>query len=182
MSSIIRRPEGKPWGKITWYFIHTFCERIHSDFFAANREKCLAILTSVCHMIPCPLCRTHATEYMKRNPLNRLVKNKEDLKAYFHHFHNQATLNGNPKAPIADASVLEMYSRANFPLIINAFKAEYLKKTPTRLDYAHTMYAQRILKDVVGFIHANQRWFVPTPTPAPTPTPDSINITMNIVE
>jgi hypothetical protein len=113
---------------------------------------------------------------MKRNPLNRIVKNKEDLKAYFHHFHNQATLNGNPKAPIADASVLDMYARANFPLIINAFKAEYLKKTPTRLDYTHTMYAQRILKDVIGFMHANQRWFVPTPTP------DNINITMNVVE
>jgi hypothetical protein len=129
-------------------------------------------------MIPCPLCRSHAADYLKRNPLNRIVKNKEDLKAYFHRFHNQATLNGNPKAAVADSSVLEMYKRANFQLIINAFKAEYLKKTPTRLDYAHTMYSQRILTDVVGFIHANQRWFIPVPTP----TPDNINITMTVVE
>lgn len=150
----------KPWGKITWYFIHTFCEKINEPFFMANREKCLAVLTNVCNMIPCPTCRKHASEYMKKNQMTKMIRTKEDLKQYFFKFHNQATLNGNPKSSLPDASVtLDMYKRANFKAIINAFYHEYMKSTPTRQDYGHTFYSQNILRDTIRFVKANQMYF-----------------------
>jgi hypothetical protein len=60
-----------------------------------------------------------------------------------------------------------MYKHSNFPLIINAFVAEYMKNTPTRQDYAHTLFSQRILKDAVAFVNANHRYFAKVPTPMP---------------
>ena len=158
--------KGKPWGRITWYFIHTFCERINPQFFMAKKSECFALLTNVCSMIPCPTCRNHATEYLKKNPLNRIVRNKEDLKEYFYRFHNKATLNGNPGARAEDISVMDMYKKANFKRIIDAFSAEYMKKTPTRQDYTQTLYAQTILKSVLAFLKANRHQFVPEPEPA----------------
>lgn len=180
MSSKRSPGEGKPWGKITWYFIHTFCERINEDFFVKNRENCLNILSSVCSMIPCPTCREHATQYLKKNPLNRIVRNKEELKAYFFRFHNQATLNGNPSARVEDSSIIDMYKRANFKRIIYAFKAEYMKRTPTRLDYTQTLYAQTILKSVMSFLYSNQQWFAQTSPPQQSN--DERNITMSVTE
>lgn len=180
MSSKRSPGEGKPWGRITWYFIHTFCERINEDFFVKNREKCLDILSSICCMIPCPTCREHSIQYLKKNPLNRMVRNKEELKAYFFRFHNQATLNGNPSARVEDSSVIDMYKRANFKRIVDAFKAEYMKKTPTRLDYTHTLYAQTILKSVITFLHSNQHWFAQTSPPQQSTT--EVNITMSVTE
>jgi hypothetical protein len=152
--------QGKPWGKITWYFIHTFCERIDDTFFINNRDTVLKILSNVCSMIPCPSCRSHAEQYLKKNPMIKIVRNKEELKAYFFRFHNHATLNGNPSASPADLSVIDMYKRANFKRIAEAFKYEYSKKTPTRLDYSHTLHAQTTLKYILTFLYANQRWFV----------------------
>jgi hypothetical protein len=189
MSSTKSPGEGKPWGKITWYFIHTFCERIDETFFLNNRDAVLTILSNVCNMIPCPTCRNHAAQHLKKNPLIKMARNKEELKAYFFRFHNQATLNGNPSARPADPSVMEMYRRANFKRIVEAFKHEYLKKTPTRLDYAHTLFAQRVLKEALSFLYANQRWFLANnaqPTQIETqPTEnnnDQENISFSIIE
>lgn len=168
----------KPWGKITWYFIHTFCERINETFFTNNRETVLTIISNVCHMIPCPTCRTHAAQYLKKNPIMKMVKTKEELKIYFFRFHNQATLNGNPSARPADQSVIDMYKKANFKRIIDAFKHEYMKKTPTRLDYAHTLFAQSILRDTVSFVYRNIQWFVQQQTEIETET-ENITITIN---
>lgn len=171
--------QGKPWGRITWYFIHAFCERIDEQFFNTNIDACMTVLTNVCSMIPCPLCRNHATDFLKKFPIKKMVRTKEDLKMYFFRFHNQATLNGNPRATPADPSVLATYKRANFPAIVRAFKAEYMKKTPTRLDYAHTLYSQRILKSVISFLMANQAAFMPQ---APSPENDLENITFSVHE
>jgi hypothetical protein len=194
MSSRKSPGEGKPWGKITWYFIHTFCERIDETFFISNRESVLNILSNVCLMIPCPTCRIHASQHLKKNPLMRIVRNKEELKAYFFRFHNNATLNGNPSTHPAEPSIIDMYKLANFKRIVDAFKYEYSKRTPTRLDYAHTLYAQRILKDTLTFLYSNQRWFVAKNTQPKTdnivqPKTDNIvqpsepeNITFSIVE
>jgi hypothetical protein len=88
-----------------------------------------------------------------------MARNKEELKAYFFRFHNQATLNGNPTARPADPTVIDMYKRANFKKIVDGFRFEYMKRTPTRLDYAHTLFAQRILNETLSFLYANQRWF-----------------------
>ena len=188
MSSIKSPGEGKPWGKITWYFIHTFCERIDETFFIKNRDKVLSLLSSVCSMIPCPICRTHAEKHLKHNPLMKMIRNKDELKAYFFRFHNQATLNGNPSAKVPDQSIMEMYKRANFKKIIEAFRHEYMKKTPTRLDYTHTMHSQRTLMDVLKFIYTNQRWFIAIQpqniniNTTISTEPDVENITYSVIE
>uniref|UniRef100_A0A6C0BUV3 thiol oxidase n=1 Tax=viral metagenome TaxID=1070528 RepID=A0A6C0BUV3_9ZZZZ len=194
MSSKKSPGQGKPWGRITWYFIHTFCERIDETFFIGNREKVLNVLSNVCSMIPCPTCRAHSSQYLKKNPLMKIVRNKDELKAYFFRFHNHATLNGNPSARPADPSVIEMYKQANFKRIVDAFRAEYIKKSPTRLDYAHTLYAQRILNDTISFLNTNQRWFMvkkvqptnneqqPTNNEQQPTNNEKENITFSIVE
>lgn len=177
--------EGKPWGKITWYFIHTFCEKIDEQFFMANKEKCFEVLTSVCNMIPCPLCRNHAAQYLKKNPMPRIIKNKGDLKNYFFNFHNQATLNGNPRAKIADVSTLDLYKKANFSKIINAFSAEYTKRTPTRLDYTHTLFSKRVLGTTISFMKNNWSAFNVKQTIQPTeaePNNEESNIILKITD
>ena len=115
--------------------------------------------------------------------MSKMEKTKQELKIYFFRFHNQATLNGNPSARVADFSVTDIYKRANFPLIVKLFKAEYMKKTPSRLDYSHTLYAQRILKSVLSFIYANQKSFMPVPSTTTATTCSEIdteNITLSI--
>jgi hypothetical protein len=135
-------------------------------------------------MIPCPICRNHAQDFLKKYPIKKLVKTKEQLKHYFFKFHNQATLNGNPKSNIPDISVLETYKRANFPAIVKAFRAEYMKKTPTRLDYSHTLHAQRLLKKIMSFLQANQGEFMNyiTTVPSSYVESESENITLSVTE
>lgn len=144
----------KPWGKITWYFLHTFCEKIDEEYFIQNKTKCIEILETVCNIIPCPLCRVHASKYLKQNPMNKLIHSKEDLKNYFFKFHNNATKQANPQSKEENILVLEIYKKAIFPNIIKNFKYEYTKSTPTRLDYTHTLFTHLQIKEILSFIYS----------------------------
>ena len=38
----------KRWGTPTWYFFHTFAEKITENLFNNNRQECLELLHSIC--------------------------------------------------------------------------------------------------------------------------------------
>ena len=49
----------KRWGPITWFFLHTFAEKIHSSAFLANRTNYLNLIFNLCSNLPCPTCSNH---------------------------------------------------------------------------------------------------------------------------
>ena len=77
----------KRWSHPTWAFFHTFGEKVEESFYNRNRDICLQIIKTICGLLPCPVCRVHATRYMKRINIQQLPT-KEHFKNMLFNFHN----------------------------------------------------------------------------------------------
>lgn len=75
------------WAIPTWIFFHTLAEKINENFLKNNSANVLQIIKSICHNLPCPTCRQHATLYMSRIDINH-IDSKEKIKNMFFVFHN----------------------------------------------------------------------------------------------
>jgi hypothetical protein len=96
------------WGPALWTILHYLAERSgrpHAPNYHINRtfeEKriWLSILSSLRICIPCPMCRTHYTAYLRANrvePIFRLADDKwgEVLRKWFWDFHNEVRTSKN---------------------------------------------------------------------------------------
>ena len=54
------------WAPPTWYFFHTFAEKINTQFYRHNVSHCFNIIRQICYNLPCPDCRYHATNYINK--------------------------------------------------------------------------------------------------------------------
>ena len=117
------------WATPTWYFFHTFAEKVHPIFYRHNAAKCFNIIKLICFNLPCADCRFHATRYIKHIKL-RDVSTKEDLRFVLFTFHND--VNRRLGKPIFSWEQLKMYRRARklpiFQLFMNRFRATYMSQ------------------------------------------------------
>lgn len=114
----------KRWGVPTWYFFHTFAEKITDDLFTSKKNECIDILKDICTNLPCPYCRDHARDYIKKHKLDN-IKTKEELKIYFFKFHNE--VNKRTKKKILDISALEMYKNMNMVSVFRYYRKEFFR-------------------------------------------------------
>lgn len=110
------------WAQPTWYFFHTFAEKINKKFYESNQGMCFNIIRQICFNLPCPECRKHATNYISKISLHS-VKTKEDLIFILFTFHNDVNRRLGKRLFTWDE--LNMYKRAKtisiFKLFLNRF-------------------------------------------------------------
>ena len=75
------------WAPITWIFLHSFSYKVNEEYFNKNKSTCFQIVQYICQNLPCPMCQSHATKYLKDHSLY-ICKTKEDFKNYLWTFHN----------------------------------------------------------------------------------------------
>lgn len=121
------------WGPATWNLLHTICEKIYSDKFEIARTDLYTIITLICVSVPCPICRQHATTYLKHHPIEK-NKTKESLKLYVFNLHNAASLNANK--PPFDVNILEQYKNGAFSNIFKYYINIYNKNRSDDLEYS----------------------------------------------
>ena len=114
----------KRWGVPTWYFFHTFAEKITENLFLSKRLECLELLEEICTNLPCPYCKEHSIDYLKKNKLLN-VKTKEELKMFFFNFHN--TVNKRSKKKIQNKTVLEQFEKMNMAKVCRYFRKEFFR-------------------------------------------------------
>ena len=75
------------WATPVWNFFHTFAEKINEKFYEKNSITCYKIIKLICHILPCPYCKRHASIYINKiNPFT--LKKKEDFRIMLFNFHN----------------------------------------------------------------------------------------------
>ena len=75
------------WATPVWFFFHGMAEKVHENFYNANRGACLGIVKSICSVLPCPICRKEAEKYISRITVSQ-VPTKESFKKMIFTFHN----------------------------------------------------------------------------------------------
>jgi len=102
------------WGKPTWQFFHVFSMKIKEDFFKQNRVEILNIISSICNVLPCPICSKHATEHLINNRFSQ-IQTKSELIEFFYNFHN--TVNGRKGYPQYPREQLSIYGSPSVSFI-----------------------------------------------------------------
>lgn len=144
------------WGKYTWYFFHTMAEKIKEDEFNNNRELLFGIVRQVCGILPCPTCRGHAVQSLKKVRWEQ-IQSREHFKRFLFEFHNQ--INKRKRLKIEQPSVLDIFKSANFANIIKAFSQAFNTKIPQLM--AEQMNRKMVVNDVIGKITNNRHIFNP---------------------
>ena len=54
------------WGKATWYLFHAIAARINSEYYKRNYMIVWNFVKQFGAHLPCPYCRTHANNYLKK--------------------------------------------------------------------------------------------------------------------
>tara|TARA_B100000401_G_C52813910_1_gene725613 strand:- start:3759 stop:4208 length:450 start_codon:yes stop_codon:yes gene_type:complete len=104
------------WGKFTWALFHTCAAKINVEQEIPNL---ITMIELVCANLPCPDCRLHAKTYLQKNPIRKIVNNKDSLIKYLHEFHNVVNLRTRKRT--YNINILEQYKNYDLKLIINTW-------------------------------------------------------------
>lgn len=75
------------WGESHWNLFHTMAEKVTERDFPIIRKELLDTIFSISSNLPCPICSTHATQYMNGVNFNA-IQTKDQLKNFLFVFHN----------------------------------------------------------------------------------------------
>lgn len=114
----------KRWGIPVWYFFHTFAEKITDKLFLSKREECLSLIGSICSSLPCPYCKSHAMDYIKKYKLEK-VNSRKQLIDFMFRFHNHVNIRTHKKP--MEYSILKQYDKVYTINAINYLKQELFK-------------------------------------------------------
>ena len=147
----------KRWGTPTWYFFHTFAEKITENLFKNNRQECLQLLHSICSSLPCPYCKEHAIDYLLKHKFME-IKTKGELKNFFFNFHNE--VNKRKKLNVQNLTILDKYKNASMINMYLYFKQEFFK-TYYLANHFSGWIRNMLLEKVVKFFKKNISQFNP---------------------
>ena len=131
------------WGPAVWYLFHTLAEKIKNELFSSIRIELLNNIYSISVNLPCPMCATHAKEYLDKINFNH-IQTKTELKNMLFHFHND--VNKRKNIPVFPREELdEKYSKAVTMNIINNFMHHFQDKYRSPKLIANDLQRRRIV-------------------------------------
>lgn len=147
----------KRWGVPTWYFFHSFAEKITENLFNNQREECLELLSKICSSLPCPYCKDHAVNYLSKHNFME-IKTKEQLKMFFFNFHND--VNKRRKIKQEGIEILNKYKNASMVNVFLYFRQEFFR-TYYLANHFSGWIRNLLLDTLVDFFKANISKFSP---------------------
>lgn len=155
-----RDPMLKPmkWGEPTWFLFHSLAEKIKPQYFAGMRAELFQMVASICANLPCPVCATHAKQYLDGTNIAAIVS-KDHLRMFFHRFHNE--VNRRKGMPLfAFDDLTDKYSKANTVAIIHHFISHFEDRSPKSARMiSDTLYRQRIVSVLKAWFSKNIQYF-----------------------
>ena len=147
----------KRWSHPTWAFFHTFGEKVDESFYNRNRDICLQIIKTICGLLPCPVCRVHATRYMKRINIQQLPT-KEHFKNMLFKFHND--VNKRLRKSLFPKDNLVLYKKRNIIHLIDLMCKEIKSFYKTNMFHMSiTSPDFTMLNNIQRSIHKYDRFF-----------------------
>ena len=120
----------KEWAPITWILFHTIAEKCNQHNYSNNKGILLQIIKEICFKLPCPECRFHAVQYMKKINVGHIPTKNDFIKLLFN-FHNN--VNKQLKKPIYNFTDLDKYKRANYINILTKFIYMWTSNSSSRI-------------------------------------------------
>ena len=88
--------KGLLWGHYSWLLMHWLSINLKKEHEKSDLKHIKNIIYNIFYTLPCHTCRTHAKQYTKNNPFNK-IKSQKELVIYLYNFHNIVNKRTNKK-------------------------------------------------------------------------------------
>ena len=140
------------WGSITWEFLHVNAEKIKDSEYQNEKAQILKNIKNICSNLPCPECKKHAGEFMKRVTVQH-IKEKVDLQNLLFNFHNEVNIRTNKKK--VDKEVLSKYSKYNFKDLLQNFFYIFSKPVHSNRLMMDSLNRNFFMKELLNYYKNN---------------------------
>lgn len=157
MLTDIAKPKMK-WGRPIWTFFHVSAHKMKPEYFNLIIKEYLNFIVLVCNTLPCPVCSSHASDYLRSINLNN-IKTKDDLINLFFTFHNSVNLRKGVQ--VLSREEAPSYENANTIIAIKMFVNAFEDKSRSVKLMADDLVRMRIVEKFKNWINANIQYFNP---------------------
>ena len=77
------------WGPILWTSMHIVTMGYSPVPTEQEKQGAINYFESLAYMIPCPICRIHYKEHLKKHPVKEAVSSRNDLIMWVFNVHNE---------------------------------------------------------------------------------------------
>ena len=146
------------WGRPIWTFFHVMAQKVKPEYFNLVIKEFLRFVSLICSTLPCPICSTHATEYMRSINFNN-IRTKDDLINLFFTFHN--VVNQRKGYPVLQKDQIPNYESANTVAVLKDFMHAFEDKSRSMKLIADDLARGRIASQLKFWINENIKYFNP---------------------
>lgn len=146
------------WGRPIWTFFHVMAQKVKPEYFNLVIQGFLKNILLVCATLPCPICSTHASEYMRSINMNN-IRTKDDLINLFYNFHN--VVNQRKGYAVLQKDQIPKYETANTIAAIKSFVHAFEDKSRSIKLMADDLSRARISSQFKSWINGNIQYFDP---------------------
>ena len=146
------------WGKPIWTFFHVMSQKIKPEYFNLVIKDFLNFILMICSALPCPICSTHASEYLRAINFNN-IRSKEDLINLFYVFHN--VVNQRKSYAVLKRDNIPSYENENTVAVLRNFIYAFEDKSRSMKLMADDLARSRISARFKFWINENLKYFEP---------------------
>ena len=146
------------WGKPIWTFFHVMSQKLKDEYFSLVIKDFIQFVSLICNALPCPICSTHASAYLKSINFNN-IKRKEDLINFFVVFHN--VVNQRKGYVVLQKDNIPAYETANTVVVLKNFIFAFEDKSRSMKLMADDLARSRISIQFKNWINSNIQYFDP---------------------
>jgi len=154
-------PTLEEWGPATWRFFHTAAAKIRAESFPIIGKQLLYLIVQVCHNLPCPECREHATQFMAKMN-HSTIKEKQHLKNMLYTFHNIVNRRKH-KPPFNYEKLDATYEKLNLIEVYNTF-IKYFHTRGNMQMISESFHRNQLLAKLQQWLKINIKHFVVLPS------------------
>ena len=146
------------WGRPIWTFFHVMAQKMKPEYFQIVIKEFIRFILLICATLPCPICSTHASEYMRAINMNN-IRSKNDLIQLFYNFHN--VVNQRKGYAVLQRDQIPAYENANTVIVIKDFVRAFEDKSRAMKLMADDLSRARISGQLKFWINGNLQYFDP---------------------
>ena len=146
------------WAGPTWLILHTLAEKVDESRFLEVRVGLLNTIYTICTLLPCPICATHAKKFLDGVNFDT-IQNKEDLKRLLFEFHNLVSKEKN--LPIFNYDNINMYETTVTIKVIQNFMHFFSKKSGSIRLISDDLHRTRTIVTMKTWFNENMKYFRP---------------------
>lgn len=96
------------WGPIFWHTMHIVSLGYNTEPSKREQDDAIKFYRSLESMLPCGICRTHYSEFLREMPVEDAVRSRDDLIYWVFQLHNKVNVHLGKRAFTFDEYVQAM--------------------------------------------------------------------------